>query len=232
MQAEGGSQSEIHSRLVSGYGWEVLRRKGASLWFNRFWRWPNGTEWSREAQRLVKDLAHWWNLCHCRSFGKGHLKSLKFVTLLKWQLLQKKNAVHEIMLDLDLNFCKASARLVLKMLAKGHENKKNGLFSWKSLPLPRRRKLKLKLNYDRQSVDQSVLVSGSHLGPVTNFSFSLKFSLDKLRVCYFVAPSLTRGRVCNLLLLLVLNRAVPLGSESLGTQDHILLSQVLRLPQP
>jgi hypothetical protein len=59
-------------------------------------------------------------------------------------------------------------------------------------------KLKLKLIYDRQSVGQSVLVSGTHLGPVTNFSFSLKFPLDNC-VCYFVAPSLTRGRVCNLL---------------------------------
>jgi hypothetical protein len=38
--------------------------------------------------------------------------------------------------------------------------------------------LKLKLNYDRQSVGQSVLVSDTHLGPMTNFSFSLKFSLD------------------------------------------------------
>jgi hypothetical protein len=38
--------------------------------------------------------------------------------------------------------------------------------------------LKLKLIYDRQSVGQSVLVSGAHLGPVTNFSFSLKFILD------------------------------------------------------
>jgi hypothetical protein len=34
------------------------------------------------------------------------------------------------------------------------------------------------LIYDRQSVGQSVLVSGTHLGPVTNFSFSLKFLLD------------------------------------------------------
>jgi hypothetical protein len=34
------------------------------------------------------------------------------------------------------------------------------------------------LIYDRQSVGQSVLVSGAHLGPVTNFSFSLKFILD------------------------------------------------------
>jgi hypothetical protein len=34
------------------------------------------------------------------------------------------------------------------------------------------------VNLDRQSVGQSVLVSGAHLGPVTNFSFSLKFLLD------------------------------------------------------
>jgi hypothetical protein len=34
------------------------------------------------------------------------------------------------------------------------------------------------LIYDRQSVGQYVLVSGAHLGPVTNFSFTLKFLLD------------------------------------------------------
>jgi hypothetical protein len=43
--------------------------------------------------------------------------------------------------------------------------------------------MKLKLIYDQQSVGQSVLVSGAHLGPVTNFSFSLKFPLDS---CGFV----------------------------------------------
>jgi hypothetical protein len=59
-------------------------------------------------------------------------------------------------------------------------------------------------------------VSGTHLGPATNFSSS-KFSLE---------------RVSNLLFLLVLSSAVLLGSESRGTQDHILLSQFLRLPQP
>jgi hypothetical protein len=72
----------------------------------------------------------------------------------------------------------------------------------------------------------------THLGPVNNFFFFLDIFFRQLRVCYFVAPSLTRGRVCNLLLLLVLASAVPLGSESRGTQDHILLSQFLRLPQP
>jgi hypothetical protein len=40
------------------------------------------------------------------------------------------------------------------------------------------------------------------------------------------APSLTRGRVCLLYMLLALASAVFLGSESLGTRDHILLSQI------
>jgi hypothetical protein len=44
-----------------------------------------------------------------------------------------------------------------------------------------------------------VLVSDTHMGAVTNFSLSLKFSFRQLRLCYFIAPSLTRGRVCNLL---------------------------------
>jgi hypothetical protein len=43
--------------------------------------------------------------------------------------------------------------------------------------------LKLKLNYDRQSVGQSVSVSDTHLGPVTSISFFSKFSLDS---CGFV----------------------------------------------
>jgi hypothetical protein len=42
---------------------------------------------------------------------------------------------------------------------------------------------KLKLIYDRQSVGQSVLVSGAHLEPATNVSFSLKFPSDS---CVFV----------------------------------------------
>jgi hypothetical protein len=73
--------------------------------------------------------------------------------------------------------------------------------------------LKLKLNYDRQSVGQSVLVSGTHLGPVTIFFFLLEVFFRQLRVCYFVAPSLTRGPVCNLRLLLVLASLVPRESR-------------------
>jgi hypothetical protein len=44
------------------------------------------------------------------------------------------------------------------------------------------------------------------------------------------APSLTRGRVCLLYVLLALASAVFLGSESLGTLDHILLSQIQDFP--
>jgi hypothetical protein len=40
------------------------------------------------------------------------------------------------------------------------------------------------------------------------------------------APSLTRGRIGLLYMLMVLASAVFLGSESLGTHDHILLSQI------
>jgi hypothetical protein len=39
-----------------------------------------------------------------------------------------------------------------------------------------------------------------------------------------------RGRVCLLYMLLVLKSAVFLGSESLGTRDHILLSQIEDFP--
>jgi hypothetical protein len=70
-------------------------------------------------------------------------------------------------------------------------------------------------------------------GTNDQFFFLLEISFRQLRLCYFVAPSLTRGRVCNLLvqLLLDLARAVTLVSKSRRTHDHILLSH-LRLPQP
>jgi hypothetical protein len=48
----------------------------------------------------------------------------------------------------------------------------------------------------------------------------------QLRVCWFAAPSLTRGRVCRLQLLLVLASAVIFGSESDRTRGHILLSRI------
>jgi hypothetical protein len=60
-------------------------------------------------------------------------------------------------------------------------------------------KFQFMLIYNRQSVGQSVLVPGTHLGPVTNFISFLEISFRLFRGCYFVAPFLTRGRVYNLL---------------------------------
>jgi hypothetical protein len=73
-------------------------------------------------------------------------------------------------------------------------------------------------------------VSNAHLGPATKFFFLLEISFRKLPVCNFVAPSLTRGRVCTAVqLLLGLARAVTLGSKSRRIHDHILLFH-LKLP--
>jgi hypothetical protein len=51
-------------------------------------------------------------------------------------------------------------------------------------------------------------------------------TVRQLRVCWCGALSLLREQVCCLQLLLVLDSAVILGSESRGTCDHILLSQI------
>jgi hypothetical protein len=48
----------------------------------------------------------------------------------------------------------------------------------------------------------------------------------QLRSCFCREPSLTRGRVCLLCMLLALASAVFLASETLGTRDHIFLSQI------
>jgi hypothetical protein len=50
-------------------------------------------------------------------------------------------------------------------------------------------------------------------GTRDQFFFLLEIFFRQLWVCYFVAPSLTRGRVCNLLLLVILASAVPRDSR-------------------
>jgi hypothetical protein len=51
----------------------------------------------------------------------------------------------------------------------------------------------------------------------------------QLRSCFGGAPCLTRGRFCLLYMLLVHASAFFLGSESLGSRDHILLSGTDRI---
>jgi hypothetical protein len=55
-------------------------------------------------------------------------------------------------------------------------------------------------------------------------------TFSQLRSCFCGAPSLTRGRICLLYILLALASAILLGSDSLGTRDHILLSQIWDFP--
>jgi hypothetical protein len=61
-------------------------------------------------------------------------------------------------------------------------------------------------------------------GTRDQFFFLHDIFFRQSRVCYFVAPSLTRGRVCNLLLLLVHASAVTLGLLSLMSGQVCLLS--------
>jgi hypothetical protein len=59
-------------------------------------------------------------------------------------------------------------------------------------------------------------------GTRDQFFFLLEIFFKQVRVCYFVAPSLTTGLVCNLKLLLVLASAVTLGRPFL-TRDQVCL---------
>jgi hypothetical protein len=91
-------------------------------------------------------------------------------------------------------------------------------------------KLKLKLIYDRQSVCPGVRRPS---GICDQFFFRHEISCRQLRLCYFVAPSLMRGRVCNLLLncFWALPEQSLLGRSPAELTVHILLSH-LRLPHP
>jgi hypothetical protein len=96
-----------------------------------------------------------------------------------------------------------------------------------SLPQPtiaRKSKSKSKSHCDCQSISKSWCraPSGAH--------DQIFITLWQLRSWFVGAPSLTRGRVCLLYMLLALASVVFLGSESLGTRDRILLSQIWDFP--
>jgi hypothetical protein len=77
--------------------------------------------------------------------------------------------------------------------------------SWAQIARFQLSRSKIKLFYRSRSVDESVLVSGTHMEPATIF---LSFFFRHLRVCWCRVPSLTRGLVCNLHVLLGLATAV------------------------
>jgi hypothetical protein len=79
----------------------------------------------------------------------------------------------------------------------------------------------------RLTVSQSVSLGiEPHLGPMTRYLLLVW----QLRSCSCGAPSLMRGQVCLLYVLLALASSVFLRSESLGTSDRILLSQIWDFP--
>jgi hypothetical protein len=80
----------------------------------------------------------------------------------------------------------------------------------------------------RLTVSQSVSLGVEpHLGLMTIYVFIIFW---QLRSCFSEAPSLTRGRVCLLCMLLALASIAFLGLESLWTRDDILLSQIWDFP--
>jgi hypothetical protein len=83
---------------------------------------------------------------------------------------------------------------------------------WSTAAPTDRVKVKVKVTFC-PTVSRPVCLGVRHpSGTGDQFFFLLEIFFRQLRVCYSVAPSLTRGRVCNLLLLLVLASAIPLGS--------------------
>jgi hypothetical protein len=83
------------------------------------------------------------------------------------------------------------------------------------------------LLYERRfTANQFVLAKSPLRHKTSNFIFQLNI----YGYSPYVTPSLTRGWVCRLQLLLVLASAVILRSESRRTHDHILLSRIRDSP--
>jgi hypothetical protein len=81
------------------------------------------------------------------------------------------------------------------------------------------------LLYDWRCTANQFLVTSLLKLTTSNF-----FRLNTCVYSHYVTPSLMRGWVSRLQLLLALASAVILGSESRGTHDHVLLAQIRDSP--
>jgi hypothetical protein len=89
------------------------------------------------------------------------------------------------------------------------------------------RNMETELLYDWQFTANQFVLAHSPLRLTARIYFS---QLNTCGHSPYITSSLTRGWVCHLQLLLALASAFILGSESRGTRDHILLSQIRDFP--
>jgi hypothetical protein len=132
----------------------------------------------------VKDICNWWSVSQCMGVKPQALTVQSF--------LSKSSRTHDHITVSNLRHLHpegSGPHIYIPRNRAFQSLQDKAMLHWWSVsvlvpsPSPDVPPIKLKLNYDwesysRQSVGQSVLASGDHLGPVTNFSFSLKFSLD------------------------------------------------------